>query len=103
MGREALSYERNVRRIIRDNLKRLPRAKFVPYPGSPHAERGTPDIVGCIDGRAVLIEVKRPRGGRLSRIQIHRIAEWEDAGALVVVAQSWKDVAEALDAAGLSS
>lgn len=87
--------ESRVRSLIWRHLKMMRAAKFVPYPGSAHGEAGTPDLVGCIDGRAVLIEVKRP-GGTLSRIQEHRISEWRDAGALVIVAHSWREVEEAL-------
>lgn len=53
--------------------------------------KGHPDIFACVDGRAVLIEVKRP-GEQPTLIQRYALGKWQHAGATVVVATSLKDV-----------
>ena len=52
---------------------------------------GTPDILACIDGRFLAIEVKTATGkvSVLQQIQIDRI---HAAGGLALVARSWEDV-----------
>ena len=48
---------------------------------------GDPDIDACIRGRSVQLEVKRP-GERPTPLQLKRLAEWQQAGALVGVVTS---------------
>ena len=65
-----------------------------------HARWGTPgqaDIICCVRGRFVAIEVKRPRGGRQSRAQKRWQAACEAAGGRYVMARS---VADALGVVG---
>ncbi len=50
-------------------------------------KRGTPDILACIEGRFVAIEVKAPRG-RLSKVQEVQLAKIERAGGITIVARS---------------
>lgn len=55
------------------------------------APTGTPDIIGCRNGRMVMIEVKRP-GNKPTAIQNQVMDEWREYGADVFVATSLEDV-----------
>lgn len=61
---------------------------------------GTPDILCCVGGRLVGIEVKRP-GGRLRPAQGEVLDAIRRAGGLAFVARSVDDVEQALRAEGL--
>ena len=52
---------------------------------------GDPDIDACICGRSVQLEVKRP-GERPTPLQVKRLEEWRQAGALVGVVTSVAEV-----------
>ncbi len=65
------------------------------------APPGTADILGCLsDGRFLGIEVKRPRGGRLSDVQRAWLDTVNRQGGLAFVATSPLAVYEALTAEG---
>lgn len=49
--------------------------------------KGTADIIGCVDGRAVAIEVKTPND-RLSPAQRKFRDAWERAGGIYIEARS---------------
>lgn len=65
-------------------------------------KKGQPDILGCLDGRTLAIEVKRPpESGRATEqtlegwkragateLQINRLTKWQAAGAIAGVATS---------------
>lgn len=59
--------------------------------GSAYSRTGDPDLVGCYLGTAFAIEVKQPHG-KLTRIQVKRLEEWEKAGARVGVATSLYEI-----------
>lgn len=59
------------------------------HPG--YGTAGTPDLLGCINGTALAIEVKRP-GNKPTKLQLHRIAQWKLAGAF----STWVDNLEEL-------
>lgn len=43
--------------------------------------RGVPDRLICLPGgRAIFVETKRPKGGKLSKLQAYRIKELQDLG-----------------------
>jgi hypothetical protein len=52
---------------------------------------GDPDIDACVRGRSVQLEVKRS-GERPTPLQLKRLDEWRQAGALVAVVSSVEDV-----------
>lgn len=52
-----------------------------------NTEKGIPDIVGCIKGRSLWVEVKAGRD-KMSLDQLHRKAEIERAGGLYFEARS---------------
>jgi Holliday junction resolvase len=57
---------------------------------------GTPDIVGCIGGRFIAIEVKA-KTGKVTELQKHNIKLIQDSGGLALIAYSLNDVIEFLD------
>ena len=64
-------------------LNSIPQAKAINIHGSVFSERGTPDVIGCVRGRAVAVECKRDTTEDLEAIQKWRLAEWLMAGAVV--------------------
>jgi len=66
----------------------------------PH-RKGAPDIIGCMPktGRMFQVEVKGP-DGIVSADQEQVMREFRQAGALVFVARSVQDVADAIEKAG---
>ena len=100
----ALVTERSVKEKIRDRIKKYaPLVKAIPYPQGIGGEPGTPDRIGCVNGRMFLIEVKRPEirdlngkllqsGGALSPLQRKRLEEWAAVGAATLVTSNPDDV-----------
>lgn len=71
-------------------INSLPNGKAINIHGSPFSERGTPDIIGCINGQLVAFECKRDDSEDLERIQKWRLSEWIAAGAVVgAVSDLW--------------
>ena len=60
--------------------------------GGPFQRAGVPDIIACINGRFVGIEVKRPKGGRTSAIQEYNIDGITQSGGIAFVATSVAEV-----------
>lgn len=79
---ERIEYTRVVRPILK-YLNSLPGAKAINIHGSIFSERGTPDVIGCVDGRMVAFECKRTAKEGLEKIQERRLSEWLVAGAVV--------------------
>lgn len=73
-------------------LNSLPGCKAINIHGGIYTERGTPDIIGSCGGRMFCFEVKRPSGGRVSRIQEVRLRQWEATGAEALVVRSLEEV-----------
>jgi Holliday junction resolvase len=65
--------------------------------GSMYQKSGVPDILCCLDGRFVGIEVKRP-GGIVSSLQQFNIDEIHTSGGVAFVAYSVEDVRRQFDA-----
>jgi len=53
---------------------------------------GTPDIIACVNGRFIGIEVRRPTGGRVSELQKNHIKRINEAGGIAFVASSKDEV-----------
>lgn len=79
---ERLEYTRVVRPILQ-YLNSLPKSKAINIHGSVFSERGTPDVIGCVNGRTVAFECKRTAKEGLEDIQNWRLSEWIAAGAVV--------------------
>lgn len=77
-----LEYTGVVEPILR-YLNSLPNSKAINIHGSIFSERGTPDVIGCIQGRMVAFECKRDTTEDLEKIQKWRLCEWIHAGAVV--------------------
>lgn len=71
-------------------------AYHVKIHGSAFMPSGTPDILACVQGRFVAIEVKRPEGGRVSPLQKHKLELIERSGGVGIVARDVSDVSERL-------
>lgn len=59
--------------------------------GSAYSRLGTPDVIGCIDGRMYALEVKTATG-RASERQLFELRQWRAAGAVAAVVRSGDDV-----------
>jgi Holliday junction resolvase len=57
--------------------------------------KGIPDIIMCVDGRYVALEVKRP-GGKPTELQKWNIEQIRQAGGTAEVVYGWGDVANIL-------
>ncbi|MGM0238484.1 VRR-NUC domain-containing protein [Enterococcus sp. AZ103] len=83
--------ENNIKRYL-DSLN----AYYLKVHGSMYQPAGTPDILACVNGRFVAIEVKRPNGGVLSELQKSKLKKIENSGGVSIVARSVEDVSEVL-------
>lgn len=79
---ERLEYT-GVAKPILDYLNSLPNSKAINVHGGVYTERGTPDIIGCVNGRLVAFECKRTANEEPTKIQSWRLSEWIAAGAVV--------------------
>ncbi len=86
--------ESTIKRQIMRFLRSLPNSDWEVSP--PGSVAGKPDITGCLKGRYVAIEVKRP-GRPLTRLQEHKLRELKKAKAATGTAHSVDDVKEMLD------
>lgn len=77
-----LEYNGVVKPILK-YLNSLPNSKAINIHGSIYSERGTPDVIGCINGHMVAFECKRDSSEDLEKIQKWRLSEWILAGAVV--------------------
>lgn len=76
--------EAEYKKAIRDDLNGNG-AKVIPLVTGEMTERGTPDIIGVIDGLAFVIEAK-VEGNEPTDIQKERLKEWLTAGAIPIIA-----------------
>lgn len=83
-------------------LNSLPKSKAINIHGSIFSERGTPDIIGCINGRMVAFECKRDATEDLREIQKWRLCQWLEAGAVVGGVGSVDDVKLIIQLMGLA-
>lgn len=64
-------------------INSIPNGKAINIHGSPFCERGTPDVIGCINGRFIAFECKRDDTEDITKIQKWRLCEWISVGAVV--------------------
>lgn len=77
------------------------------YPGCFHykvngngfQKKGLPDIIGCIEGRFIGLEVKDPanRSYGATELQLYRLEEIRQAGGIAAIVTSVEEVKELLD------
>ena len=71
-------------------VKSLPEVWVLKVVGSAVQASGVPDIIMCINGHFVAVELKRPDGkGRVSDVQIAQIERIRRAGGTAVVVNSF--------------
>lgn len=70
-------------------------AWHVKYFANRNTRSGIPDILACVNGRFLAIEVKG-EGGRPSPLQLHHVEQIRKSGGLAVIA--WPDDFERLKA-----
>lgn len=78
-----------------DFFNEEPGVKFVKFHGSPMQQRGTPDFIGCVAGRAVVMEMKIPPDF-LSPIQKVQLRDWGNGGAATFICRSLDEVKRAV-------
>lgn len=88
--------EKKVENDIKKYLKEK-YAFFIKVHGSGTQPAGTPDILACVSGKFVGIEVKRPDGGRVSTLQRVKIKQIQQAGGIAFVARSVEQVKNEFD------
>lgn len=64
--------------------------------GGAYGTTGEPDIDGCVAGRSVKVELK-VGSNRPTPAQMHRLREWQQAGALAGWCRSLVELDELLD------
>jgi Holliday junction resolvase len=90
-----MAKESNIQNSILRYLNKLPNSRWYNLHGSGWVGSGRPDIVGCLNGRFVAIEVKKP-GEVPTKIQQFELMEFRDAGAIAFVATSADEVRQIL-------
>lgn len=79
-----IAQEKNFENKVKSYLKENG-AWFIKYwAGSQFTKSGVPDILACVRGHFVAIEVKAPNG-KPSELQLHTIATIRQAGGFAVV------------------
>lgn len=73
-------------------LNSLPHGKAINVHGGIYTERGTPDVLGSVNGRTVAFECKRDETEEPTAIQRWRLSEWIRAGAVVGAVSDVSDV-----------
>ncbi len=71
-------------------------AYYLKVHGSMYQPSGTPDILACVNGCFIGIEVKRPKGGVVSALQKSKLQQIENAGGVSVIARNVEDVSSML-------
>lgn len=82
-------------------LESLPNCKCINIKGGVYTERGTPDILGCLNGMMFLFECKRSADEKPEQIQKWRLAEWKAAGAIAERVNSVDEVKIILQKEGI--
>lgn len=79
-------------------VKSLPEVWVLKVVGSAIQASGVPDILMCINGRFVAVELKRPDGkGRVSDIQKAQTERIQRAGGVAVVVNSFEGFKEVVN------
>lgn len=85
--------EKQIERSIIDYLESLENNwVFKVHGGSQFQRAGVPDVIACINGRFIAVEVKRPKGGIISPLQKANINLINMAGGVALVATSVDEV-----------
>lgn len=88
--------EASVLKNICDLLKKTPECFYHKVHGGMYGTTGIPDVLACYKGIYLALEVKRPIGGKISKIQESNIRKINDAGGYAIVVTSAVEVKEHL-------
>lgn len=88
-----------VRAILREAKRHEPGLALAKRHGTVFGRAGEPDIYGCLNGRHLEVEIKRP-GEEPGLLQRERLRRWAAAGAITGVAHSVEEFFRVLDGAG---
>lgn len=91
--------EKHIETKIRGYLDGLG-AYHVKTHGSVYSRAGVPDIIACVNGKFIAIEVKRPRGV-VSELQKANIELIKRAGGVAFIAYSVEEVKRVLQNEGI--
>lgn len=69
---------------IKDFLKSLPNTWFFKHWAGAYSQKGIPDIIGCINGQFIGIEVKASKGTP-SPLQVRTVNLIKDAGGYAII------------------
>lgn len=69
--------------------------------GGAFQKTGVPDLIACVKGKFVAIEVKRSNGGIISELQKAQIQKIKDSGGIAGVASSIDEFLQILKEAKL--
>lgn len=88
------SYENKIKRYLKERG-----CYRVKYHGNYYSENGTPDILACVNGYFLAIEVKA-QDGHPSELQLAKIANIRKAGGFAYVAypSGWNRLKDVIDA-----
>ncbi len=82
-------------------LNSLDECRAIKVPGTA-SRSGEPDIDGCIRGRTIKLEAKRPNGKYgATKLQETILGEWQKAGAITGVVRTVDDVKNLLKKEGI--
>lgn len=88
--------EKSITNAILKYLRSLDNCFYWKEHGGMYGTAGIPDIICCLDGRFIGIEVKRP-DGKVSRLQEVTLRKIEEASGIAIVAYSVDDVKATVD------
>lgn len=84
---------------VENNIKKWLKDKnywYFKVHGSIYQPSGIPDILACINGKFVAIEIKRSKGGVVSPLQKAQIEKIKENGGIAGVATSMEEFLEIL-------
>lgn len=90
--------ESDITKSILKYLKTLPRCFFWKEHGGIYGTSGIPDIIVCIDGRFIALEVKTQKG-KTTPLQNTAIRKIHSSGGFAFVVRSVKEAKNAIDSA----
>lgn len=84
--------ETTFKEIVLKDLKALPNGYFEKI--QQVGKRGTPDIMGCLNGYCVILELKKDVKSKPDKLQQHKLKNYEKASALVFVPcpENWDEI-----------
>jgi len=88
--------ESDITKSILKYLKTLPRCFFWKEHGGIYGTSGIPDIIVCIDGRFIALEVKTQKG-KTTPLQNAAIRKIRSSGGFAFVVRSMEEAKNAID------